>query len=316
MSIVLNGNKYEIPNLKTVSFLDQVERKLPNGKVRIQPAFGPAIHGKARDTWIRGIVVHTNRGQLPARIVPGGKDMQRDIALARYQASSTRVAGWDYTADTDGSVAVSNDPWDLYTYHAGTVNQYTVGIEMVQDTNKPYNLYEDGLDATVLLIDYLTNRLGIQRQIMCYDASKDKWREGVIPGRLQSPRDRTKLRKEPTGGDVVGIYGHRNITTNKGPGDPGNAIFDKLKEAGYEMFDISTGQDREVWTKRQQDLGLDASLCNGVPGPETRRALALAGKNYGMWVPRPMDALLHQIDIANGYPEAHKNIFKVPGEKS
>lgn len=313
MSIVLNGNKYEIPGLTTVSFLDQVERKYGN-KVRLQPAFGPAIHGKTRDTWIRGIVVHTNRGQLPQRIVPGGKDMQRDIALARYQASSTRVAGWDYTVDTDGSVAVSNDPWDLYTYHAGPANQHTVGIEMVQDTNKPYNLYEDGLDATVLLLDYLTNRLGIQRQIMCYDASNDSWREGVIPGRLQSPRDRTKLRKEPTGGDVVGIYGHRNITTNKGPGDPGNAIFDKLKEAGYEMFDVVTGQDKEVWKKRQEDIGLFEEYRDGVPGPKTRRILANKGYNYGMWVSRPIDALLLQQDIANGYPLAHQNVFKVPGE--
>lgn len=314
MSIILNGNKYEIPGVKTVSYLDTVERKVGN-KVRVQPAFGPAIHCSPRTTWIRGIVVHTNRGMEPGRVVPGGKDMGRDIALARYQASSTRKAGWDYTTDTDGSIAVSNDPWDNYTWHAGPANANTVGIEMVQETNKPWNLYEDGLDATVLLLDYLTNRLGIQRQIMCWDSTKNTFEKGVIPGRLQSPLDRKPGKKAPTGGDVVGIYGHRNITTNKGSGDPGNAIFEKLKEAGYELFDVAKKQDLDVWKERQKQLGLSAELCNGVPGPETRRALGLAGKSYGMWVSRPIDALLHQADIASGYPEANKNLFKIPGEK-
>lgn len=314
MSIVLNGNKYEVPGLTTVSFLDEVERKFGN-KIRIQPAFGPAIHGKPRDTWIRGIVLHTNRGQLPGEVIAGGKDMKRDIALARYQASSTRVAGWDYTTDTDGSVAVSNDPWDLFTYHAGTVNSYTVGIEIVQDTNSPYNLYTDGLEATVLLVDYLTNRLGIQRQIVCYDESDGSWREKVIPGRLQSPKDRKRGKKEPTGGDVVGIYGHRNVTTNKGPGDPGNDIFDLLKAAGYECFDAATQQDLKVWKKRQEEIGLFEEYRDGVPGPKTRRILANKGYKYGMWVSRPIDALLLQQDIAAGYPDAHKNLFKVPGEQ-
>ena len=315
MSIVFDGNQYEIPGVRTVSFLDTVERKIGT-KTRVQPAFGPAIHGKLRTEWIRGIVVHTNRGMEAGQIVPGGKDMGRDIALARYQASSTRVAGWDYTVDTDGSIAVSGDPFDMYTYHAGTVNSYTVGIEMVQDTNKPWNLYQDGIDSTVLLLDYLTARLGIQRQIMCWDSTSNKFVTGVIPGRLQGPYDRkSKRNKPPTGGDVVGIYGHRNITTNKGSGDPGNAIFDALRAAGYELMDVGKKQDIEIWKERQKALGLSPDLCNGVPGPETRRALALTGKSYGMWVSRPMDELLRQQDTAAGFPDAHKNVFKIPGEK-
>lgn len=354
MSIVLNDNLYEIPGLETESFKDT------NSKLYKQKT----IHGKERDTWIRGIVIHTNRGQVPGTIIPRNYESDprlrrlfnglpkdgRDIALARYQANSSRVAGWDYTVDARPSeagglpsVAVSNDPFHMYAYHAGTVNKYTVGIEMVQGTDRPYNMYDGTYTSTLVLIDYLTARLGIQRQIMCGVFDEDgnftkEWIEGVIPGRLQSPNDRKRGSKSPTGMDVCGIYGHRNITTNKGPGDPGNQIFDKLLDAGYEVFDIRSEQDMKVWKQRQEEvLGiefvemsditkrdtptakaipwLDNSYA-GIPDPHvTRRRIAqVLGKPYGMWVQRPIDKLLMAEDAKNGFPKSHVDLFTVPFE--
>jgi hypothetical protein len=290
MTIVFNKQPINLSQIiSTGDFYSYLDKDPKTGK----PIFNKAKHKSKRDTWVRAICVHTNRGEVgPLLASKGPSNISKDISLAKYQASSDRVAGWDYTVDYDGSVACSNDPFEFYTYHAGTVNRHTVGIEMVQETNEPNGIYNSTLDATVQLIDVLTFFLGIQRQVLCYGYegdNKNKWIEGVIPGRLQSPNDKTKKKKEPTGFDCVGIYGHRNVTKNKGPGDPGNLIFDKLREAGYELFDASKNEDLEVWKLRQKnELGMD--VLTGVAGPKTRQKIFEKGiSKTGLWVERPID---------------------------
>ena len=291
MSIVFNKQAINLSQIiNTGDYYSYLDRDPKSNK----PLFDKAKHKSKRDTWVRAICVHTNRGEVgPLLPGKGPSNISKDISLAKYQASSDRVAGWDYTVDYDGSVACSNDPFEFYTYHAGTVNRHTVGIEMCQQQDEPNGIYNSTLDATVQLIDVLTFFLGIQRQILCYDGHvNNPWIEIVIPGRLKSQNDKTKKRKEPTGFDCVGIYGHRNVTKNKGPGDPGNQIFDKLQQAGYEIFNASTNEDLEEWKKRQKnDLGMD--VLTGVAGPKTRQKIFEKGiSKTGLWVQRPIDAEL------------------------
>ena len=85
---------------------------------------------------------------------------------------------------------------------------------------------------------------------------------------------------------------HRNQTTNKGPGDPGDSLFVALKNAGYELFDFDNKDDLNVWKQRQASLGLVPSDVDGVPGPKTVAALKAHGHKHGLWVKRPVDDLI------------------------
>ncbi len=189
--------------------------------------------------------------------------------MARYQAGSPRAVSWDYTIDQDGSVAVSNDPCKYYTWHATAVNGITLGIEMIQDDDGA--LYEKEIQDTAQFILFLCNKLGIQAQIPW---RKGKPIEGIIK-RIEGPL---------AGRDVVGVYGHRNQTTNRGPGDPGNAIFEELARIGFETFDYDQDEDLNAWKARQKTLGIPTEECDGVVGPGTRKRLEEAGYKNGLWI--------------------------------
>ena len=151
--------------------------------------------------------------------------------------------------------------------HADNVNQTSVGIELVQ--GRDATLYEAQLDAAVRLIDFLTRRFGIQRQIPHSYA-------GAVERLAALAVD-----------DVVGVLGHRDLSPRRGPGDPGSAIMNALATAGYEPVDYGRAHDLDLWKRRQAQLALDP--IDGVPGPETVDRLRAAGHAHGLWISRPGD---------------------------
>jgi hypothetical protein len=185
--------------------------------------------------------------------------------IVRYWTGSSRNAGAHLVVNFDGSVVNTADLQTEQTYHAGTVNDVTVGIEICQKADG--SLYSVQLDFVVRLIDWITATMGIQRQF------HDPYHGGPVE------------RIHAGGHDVCGVYAHRDQTSNRGRGDPGDEIFARLFAAGYERFDCAAGIDLAVWKTRQQQLGLPT--VDGVPGPETCRALAAKGFASGMWVARP-----------------------------
>ena len=263
MSLVLNGERIQTPGLETISWLDD-------------PKVPMATDFNARTMWIRAIVLHTVHGKT-GKLLPGVKASTRAETYAKYQANTTREVSWDYTIDTDGTVIVSNDPIKNYTWQAGAVNPFTIGIEMVQDDNG--DLYEGQMVAVVNFLDCLTKELAdrghpIQRQVpMTTDGKPVK---NVI-ARIQDPAQAKS---------VVGIYGHRNQTTNRGAGDPGDYIFNALLFAGYKGFNLSANDDLTFWKDVQTQLGLPA---DGVPGKNTQQALITKGYKHGLMVARPND---------------------------
>lgn len=264
MSIVLNGQKIETPGIDTVSWLD--DPKVPQ-----------ATDKTPRVLWCRAIVMHTVHGKLGV-LKPGIKPSTRDILYAQYQANTSRDVSWDYTIDTDGSIAVSNDPIKFFTWQATAVNPFTLGIEMVQDDDGA--LYEGQMEAAVKFLDLLTrlmaeNNHPIQRQV---PITPDGRPVKVTIPRIVNSEDAKK---------VVGIYGHRNQTSNRGVGDPGDYIFDYLLRANYKGFNLNTGDDLKFWADIQSKLGFAPTDCDGVPGRKT--AIALASQNHGLWVSRPGD---------------------------
>ena len=260
MAIVLGGARVETPGLETVSWLDD-------------PAVPKATDGNPRRERIRAVVLHTVKG-IRGKLLPGSKPSTRAEAYAKYQANTSRDVSWDYTIDTDGTIVVSNDPIERYTWQAGSVNPFTLGIEMVQEANG--DLYADQMAVAVRFLDLLTRELSkrghpIQRAIPWKDG---KPVEGVI----------ARLRNEPK--TVAGIYGHRNQTDQRGPGDPGNYIFEALAAAGYQQFDYDAGADLAAWRGVQAGYRLPV---DGIPGIATRDALIAAGYPHGLLVRRPGD---------------------------
>lgn len=267
MSIVLGGRKVDTPGVTTISWLDD-------------PRVPRTPHTNPRAYRIRAVVLHTTSGR-PSGLAPGGKTPRDPFAWARDAADNARVVSWDATVNTDGTVTWQNDPLTGITWHATQVNPYTLGIEIAQGPNG--EVYQAQMDATVRLLDVLTAELGIQRQIPWYQGAPDR-------------RVLTRLRPEGgAGADVVGVYGHRNVTSEKS--DPGDQIFNALAAAGYEKFDLEAQQDKQEWAARQASLGITP---DGVPLGQTVQALVNAGKAAGIWVSRGASVLLPLVALTLG----------------
>jgi N-acetylmuramoyl-L-alanine amidase len=253
--IVLNDKKIDYP--PSVSWIEN-------------PTWCPkATDFTPRHTWIRGIVVHTVNG-VKGPLKPGTKDTGRDFNYARYFANTTRKVSCDYIMDCDGSIAVTNDPLKNFTWHAESVNPVTLGIEFVQD-DKDGALYEGQIAAGVRFIAFLCEQLGIQKQVPAIGGNPDP----QVLTRLKAPND---------GHTLVGVYGHRNQTTNRGFGDPGNWIFEALLRNGFEGFNFQKDEDLMVWKDRQKNAGIEEKDCDGIPGPFTRKKLEAQGYKNGIWM--------------------------------
>lgn len=266
--LVIKGKQVEVPGLEITNWFD-------NPKLRLRPG----QDCRARHvTWVRGIVLHTTKGipggtdQRPQVLRPGlGPNIQAEEKTARWWSTSPLQSGAHFVVDTDGSVGCLADAARETAFHAGPVNEYTIGIELYQTAEA--ELFEGQLQAMVKLVDALTKHFSIQRQFHA------PYRKGPI------------RRLENGGADVVGIYGHRDVTSNRGQGDPGDYPLQFLEQAGYEKFDFFRGLDKVEWKGRQLWLNSKGSHIDedGIPGLSTATALKKAGYEHGLWVQRPGD---------------------------
>ena len=260
--LIVGNQKVSVNNLRFINYLD-------NQKLGLQ--FEKNKRNR-KTNWVRSIVLHTTKG------IPGGSNKTAQLLLDGYgqnQNAGERCvdvwkdvnAGAHLVVDFDGTIYQCADILKEVTYHAGQVNEVSVGIEIYQGAKA--ELYRGQLEVVVQLIDLLTALLGIQRQY------HSPYNGKALPKRIAS--------KEFAGKDVVGIYGHRDVTSSRGVGDPGDYIFQFLKEAGYEAFDFSKNEDVSIWKERQIKLGITS---DGIPGPKTVQALNRAGYISGIWVKR------------------------------
>lgn len=265
--IVINARPRPVPGLVVQNYYD-------NGLLTLLLP----EDGRARaTTWVRALCLHTTKGIWPQTIVPGyGPHVDDAAKVNRYWSNSRKHAGAQFVVDRDGDAASLCDCFKVAAYHAGQVNEVTQGIEMYQEADG--DLYAGELDSTVKLCDALTWLFQIQRQVQ---------RHYVGPiARLEEPKD---------GKTVVGCYGHRDVTSNRGRGDPGDHIYSALLAAGYEAVEYENETDLAMWKPRQ--VGLNASgarlLVDGIAGPRTTAAVQkyLADKPRGLWVVRPADEL-------------------------
>lgn len=249
MSIVLDGATYEIPGVRTIT-----TRSSDFRRPRVAP--------------VQFVVIHSTGDHATQVVMPGSQPVTNYDAWTDelIQAGTVRRASWDATMLRDGTLLWHSDPVRYESYHATSMNPRSMGIEIEQNQNGSIN--QTQIDAMVRVLDFLTAYFGVQREI--------PWRNGA-PDRRDMPRFSLL-----GGADYVGIVGHRNGDSNRS--DPGDGIMYALHAAGYEGFDLAANEDRTAWTQRQTAVG--APTTNGVPGPTTRAAFAMAGHAGGVWVPR------------------------------
>jgi hypothetical protein len=260
--VLIRQHEIEVPGLTVLNPFDEIIYALADEDYRDRP-----------NTWVRGIVLHTTKG------IPGGRDRRkqnirqgigpntrRDERLAKMWSLDDRKAGAHLIADHDASWVCTCDLQEHSAFHAGNVNNVTIGIEIYQGNDA--ELYETQLLSVVHMVDFLTRTFSIQRQI--------HW-----------PYKRHAIKRGLRRGiDMVGIYGHRDCSNNRGRGDPGDAIFEILNDHGYESFDYEENEDKREWKGRQREYHL---LEDGIPGPRTAQALLNDGCPHGLWVRRPGD---------------------------
>jgi len=265
MALVLDGKTYNVPGVKTRSWLDNPSWHLKAGQDRYKRPAGP----------VTAIVLHTTTGSDGQVVRPGvGPYVDPLKASLRVWTNAEKSSGAHLWVGPDGTVFGLADLAAEATPHAGngSVNNRSIGIEMYSSGSKNV-LYLTQIAATVKLIDWLTRMFPlVQRQVQW------PYINGQQPVRI-GPRGHDKA-------DFFGIFGHREAADNRGRGDPGDAIFLALIRRGYEPWDTDTNQDKLVWMTRQRDLGIPQT---GVPDLVTYRALLASGRPYGKWVSAPGD---------------------------
>lgn len=261
-AMVVGGRRVPVPGDIVLTWLDG-------------PCAPPVTDRTPRNHPPRNVTLHTNHGTPRDPVVAVGATTTNLCTLAQYQTHTERDVSWDFTVSRLGVVAQQNDPLVAYTWQATTVNGYSLGIETEQGAAG--QVYVESIRALVRLVDALTRTLGIQRQVPAIRVGGK-----LVPDR----RVLARFGAGQNGATWWGVLGHRNVTDDRGPGDPGDPIVQAFLDAGYEGLDIATWEDYRVWQPRQLALGVPA---NGQPGPETVAALKRNGFPHGMFVWRPGD---------------------------
>jgi hypothetical protein len=260
MSLVANNSIEEV-SFESKNFIEAPDCKLGLRSYRKR--------GTVEQQRLCSIIIHTTRG------IPGGKDLRPQVLhsgegpdtnagprMAKtWQTDLSKFGGSHLIVDKNGLVWQCCDLLLDAAYHCQAGNGHSIGIEVVQGSDA--GLYEAQIETTTLLVNWLTARFGIQRQI-CQLPYRGKPVE-CLEGKLTR----------------YGVFGHRNLTSTRGAGDPGDYLLQALQNAGYEDFDFNMEEDLETWKNRQGELGIDS---DGVPGPGTVQALKEAGYQDGLWV--------------------------------
>lgn len=265
----------------------------------------PGDYAMRPTTWIRIVVVHSTGGKWPQPIHAGsgppghardvidmwsGQDRggRQELGPTRIAGEGKRVhSGAHLVVDYDRTIYCTADLARCAAYHAEGANPYAVGIEMC--TLPGGGIYEATLDATAQLCAALTwGRIG---------------HPGLLPVPFQipgAPYRNAPLNRCETGSgpsrhqlspsDLVGIIGHRENTSERGYGDPGEEIVTRLAALGAEAVDYDAREEQTLARQRQARLNqLDARdgltlrplVVDGIVGPAS--IAAMARRRFDRW---------------------------------
>jgi hypothetical protein len=262
--LIVDGREVAVPGRRVVNFRDDpsIQLETPEDGRRRPPG-----------AWIRQIILHTTQG------IPGGADKRDQLIIAGAGPSSwsklniadmwrrdDRYSGAHLVVDFDATIYCLCDLVRTMAFHATDANPMSIGIEIKQGRAQA-ELYMEQIEAVVDLVDAIASEVGIQKQ---------------IPGPY---RGRPLRRLDEDGGkgrDMIGVFGHRDQTSRRGAGDPGDYVMARHAARGYEVFDFDAEEDLLTWAERQRSLGRGLTP-DGIPGPATVKALKACGFGGGLW---------------------------------
>jgi hypothetical protein len=268
--VIMGGRAVPVPGFDVVNYLDDPRLRLAAGDRRLR--------SPGERAWVHLFVKHTTGG------IPGGKDLRPQLVLPGLGPSTgggdrvvdswthdvQRPGGAHLVVDQDGRAYCCADLLLEAAYHARAANGVSVGVEDVQGHARA-DLYQGQLDASAALVVALCRMMPVPVQLQ-------------VPARYAGgPSRRLVLSQQRSAplADVVGIVGHRDLTSERGAGDPGDASMAALVAAGCEAFDLDAGEDRVIWRMRQEKLGIASP--DGIPGPATVEAIRRSGRPSGIW---------------------------------
>lgn len=219
-----------------------------------------------KTTWVRQVMIHSVTGDWPQYVVPGagpGGEAARYADIWRTDPTSSAA---HIVVDSAGAAACLADLAYTCAYHAEGSNDWSVGIEMF--VAKDGSIREATIDAAAAVTEAICDAMGIPFQFHC-GAYRN---EPLIRMEVTDGGHRHNL----GGPDCVGIFGHRDNTSERGRGDPGDAIYATLAGRGAEGLDYAAEQDLAVGRQRQTALNAEASrrgetwsplVVDGLVGP-------------------------------------------------
>lgn len=233
----------------------------------------PGLGGVTRThEWVRQYILHKTIADDPEKVLDGAGPSGGAQATAEWWQSSDgvhnpkRYSGAHLVTGEDGVVACLADLANFEAWHATVSNKWSVGHETREKVGG--TCWRASLEATVATCLAACEAMGIWPQ---------------VPSREY---DGHPMKRMLNGGpDMVGIFGHRDNTEDRGKWDPGEELFSMLRAGGVEAFDFDAYQDARVWKGRQMTLaalGHDVDV-DGIPGPKTVAALRAAGCVWGRW---------------------------------
>lgn len=193
--------------------------------------------------WVRQVIVHSVTGD-EQHVVPGagpGGEAARYADIWRTDPTSSAA---QLLVDSAGTVVCLCDLAYTCAYHAEGSNEWSVGIEMF--VAKDGTLRRATLDATAALVEAICDAMGIPFQYHCgaYRNEPLARMETMEGGR----------RHNLGGPSCVGVFGHRDNTSARGRGDPGDAIYAALAARGAEPLNFALAEDIAVGQGRQRAL--------------------------------------------------------------
>jgi hypothetical protein len=218
-------------------------------------------------------ILHKTLGDDHEQVLDGAgpsADYGGDEDSAKDWQSDSRHAGSHLIVGYDGTVADLADLARYCAWHDGNVqsNMLSVGLEMKEKYGG--GCFAVTFAAAVEVTAIGMSELGIQWQCPRH------YRNNVPFPRFADG-----------GRNLVGCFGHRDVTDHRGYHDPGDLIFDMLESTHhFERFDFYGREDLDVWSARQERLhalGYYAGAIDGIPGKHTTAALAAAGFPAGIY---------------------------------
>lgn len=211
------------------------------------------------------IVLHKTLADDPEKVLAGAGKPGHAERTAEYWAGDPQHSGAHLVTGDDGVVACLADLVNIEAYHGNQANVYSIGYETCEQLGG--GVYQAALDSTIAVTLAIVEHLGIQLQVPSSYSGKPL------------------ARFADGGSNLIGIFGHRNITDRRGRWDPGDLLFDMLRAHGAESYDFDKGQDKVVWSKRQEDLNAKGYklVVDGIPGQATTAALKAEGYRSGIW---------------------------------